>query len=474
MSTGRLPREAAAPGHASGQVSGQPSGQAFNQAQGLGQGQAPGQGLGQALRAARRELAAADDNQVLRVVRMVDGLSARGEADGLLAPLRPRLARLAPPRPLQLVRLLFIPAESLIVQALPAGEDAPLLPRAALPPLASLVLGALPGLAAQFDAQAEGATTADLPRVARLGRCIWPQAAGVLAEAARGTLPPCWEASFLPPAMFSPLADGLARILDLAAILPPETAAELAQPLPDTAPDDATQRALLAALTPPARLPPGYAMLLAHALIRLPGHDAPRRALDALRARGQGRIAAQALAACLHGVGRTSTQGSGMLAPQAAEALAADLALLDALAADPGSARRAQTLRDVLRANATRRLAQAAREGLADSLATLRRQARAAPPAGTSPGGLSPAAPATLPGITALLPALEENARSLRRYADTARRLGVDAECARITAGLADATAATHALPEAGRARIIEILCGPDAALARVDLSALL
>ena len=53
---------------------------------------------GAELRQLKRELLAADDQRVRRLVALVDRISVRGEADSLIAPLRPRLAMLRPPR----------------------------------------------------------------------------------------------------------------------------------------------------------------------------------------------------------------------------------------------------------------------------------------------------------------------------------------------------------------------------------------
>jgi len=46
----------------------------------------------------QRSLLDAGDAQISRIVAMVDALPERGSADALIAPLRPRLARLHPRR----------------------------------------------------------------------------------------------------------------------------------------------------------------------------------------------------------------------------------------------------------------------------------------------------------------------------------------------------------------------------------------
>jgi hypothetical protein len=53
----------------------------------------------QELRMLGRSLTAARDEQLMRVVATVDALEKRGVADHIVAPLRPRLSELRPPRP---------------------------------------------------------------------------------------------------------------------------------------------------------------------------------------------------------------------------------------------------------------------------------------------------------------------------------------------------------------------------------------
>ena len=60
-------------------------------------------------------LAQAPDATLARVVAMVDALPDRGEADAIIAPLRPRLAQLRPVRPVGFSRLLFTPLNPVIL-----------------------------------------------------------------------------------------------------------------------------------------------------------------------------------------------------------------------------------------------------------------------------------------------------------------------------------------------------------------------
>jgi hypothetical protein len=64
-----------------------------------------------------RSICSVTDVKLAQIVAVVDLLPARGAADALIAPLRPRLARLQVPRPVHPTRTLFSPADLLIVPA---------------------------------------------------------------------------------------------------------------------------------------------------------------------------------------------------------------------------------------------------------------------------------------------------------------------------------------------------------------------
>jgi hypothetical protein len=83
-----------------------------------------------------RGLQSARDDQVMKIVGLIDALPRRGALDKLLDPLRPRLARLHPPRPLTFPRLLFRPLDPLIVDDAAWREGEGTLPRGLLLPLA--------------------------------------------------------------------------------------------------------------------------------------------------------------------------------------------------------------------------------------------------------------------------------------------------------------------------------------------------
>ena len=95
------------------------------------------------VRELQRRLVRAHEAQIKRVVAMVDALPERGAADELIAPLRPRLAQLRPARPLRFCRLLFLPADPLIVPAPQWRPTSLTIPRTALDPLAVSVRDAM-------------------------------------------------------------------------------------------------------------------------------------------------------------------------------------------------------------------------------------------------------------------------------------------------------------------------------------------
>jgi len=123
------------------------------------------------IRKLQQSLFGAEDEQIKRVVAIVDALAERGAADRLIAPLRPRLAQLRPARPLRFCRLLFLPLDPLIV---PAPKWRPMsltIPRTVLEPLAVSVLDAMrPDARAAVEAVIAGSHDAR-HRDGAQGRC---------------------------------------------------------------------------------------------------------------------------------------------------------------------------------------------------------------------------------------------------------------------------------------------------------------
>jgi hypothetical protein len=92
-----------------------------------------------AVRALTGEIAGAGDHQIMRIVAMVDAMTSRGVADAVIAPLRHRLTRLRPPRPLRFGRLMFHPLDPLIVPAAHWRPGRQAIPRTALMAMAEHV-----------------------------------------------------------------------------------------------------------------------------------------------------------------------------------------------------------------------------------------------------------------------------------------------------------------------------------------------
>lgn len=127
------------------------------------------------------------DKKLLQTVALIDRLAQRGAVDDLLAPLRPRLQRLKPPRPLTIRRVLTYPLEELLVPAAAWRPGAQRLSRDLLGTIHDIVLGALePELQARLSRAVAGQTMHDTAALHRAGKELWPVAAARL----RDTLPP--------------------------------------------------------------------------------------------------------------------------------------------------------------------------------------------------------------------------------------------------------------------------------------------
>jgi hypothetical protein len=161
-------------------------------------------------------LAQATDEEVSRLVAMLDEMRDRSALDDLLAALRPRIARLRPERPLRFVRLLFLPLDPLIVPAGLWNAHQPTIPRTALRPLADTVRAMIGEMGVRVDAVIKQATIAgsgfgDAALVACAGSLLWPAAADAIA---RSTVPADWTArTRLSEADYGVLADNIALVM---------------------------------------------------------------------------------------------------------------------------------------------------------------------------------------------------------------------------------------------------------------------
>ena len=163
-----------------------------------------------AIREVARSLAAARDAQIMQVVAMVDAMPHRGPADQLIAPLRGRLARLRPPRPLRFARLLFLPLDPLIMPAARWRAEQPTIPRTVIPVLAAAVEAVLGETGQTIAAMIDGRTTEDTAVIDAVGALLWDQAGAWLLEA---PLPAGWDTTGLSVQMHKPLSRRIGALL---------------------------------------------------------------------------------------------------------------------------------------------------------------------------------------------------------------------------------------------------------------------
>ena len=390
----------------------------------------------------QRKLVQARDEQMAKVVALVDALPQRGDADLLIAPLRPRLAQLAPGRPMTVQRLLFRPLDPVIVPGAQWRPGMAAVPRTALGCLGASVLSRLgPAAAAAraiLAAVPPGAAPAAVQEAsARAGAAMWPAAAAVLD----GLLtPPDWtSATGLPLPCFTVVRDGVAAVLRQATRL----AALHAVP-----PGDAGVAAGVAAILASAQAAPaGLEILLAVLLSHGP-------AAAAVAAGTPGTVPAAALDAAvaqsLDRAGDVLVRTLPTVALGAAATHAADVAALVDAVDQPAT-------RSALRA-------QAARTRQAADQACQARIAQAA-------AELTPRLPEGLPAGAVLddpaVDRLEATARDVRRLGRAGRQLGHPATYDALLTQVAAQVGADDnpGLTRMDRLRLAELLVGAQAAL---------
>lgn len=394
----------------------------------------------------QRKLVHARDEQMARVVALVDALPQRGDADLLIAPLRPRLAQLAPGRPMTVQRLLFRPLDPVIVPGAQWRPGMAAVPRTALGCLAASVLARLgpAGVAAQaILAAVPPGPAPDLARdaAARAGLLLWPAATAAL----EGLLtPPDWtSATGLPLPCFAPVRDGVAAVLRQAARL----AALHAVPAGDARFAAGVAAGVAAILADAQAAPAGLEILLAVLLSHgptaaavaggLPG-SLPAAALNAAVAQSLDR-AGDVLARTLPAVGLGAAAGH-----------AADVAALVDAVDQPAT-------RAVLREQASR-TRQAADQAC---------QARIAQAAADLVPHLPEGSPADAVLDDLAVDRLEGTARDLRRLGRAGRQLGHPATYDALLTQVAAQVGAddTPGLTRMDRLRLAELLVGAQAAL---------
>src|SRR4051812_16696790 len=127
-----------------------------------------------------RDMSQASDEQLLRVVGLIDTLDRRGPVDRVLEPVRARLALLRPPRPLTLGRVLILPFEDLLVPPDEAWPGRRCFSRAFLAQLVEQVTTGLPApTAKRLRALADGHSMISGDVVREIGATLWPTAAAI-------------------------------------------------------------------------------------------------------------------------------------------------------------------------------------------------------------------------------------------------------------------------------------------------------
>lgn len=398
----------------------------------------------------RRGLSTAPDSQIARIVAIIDLLEERGVADDVIAPLRPRLAQLRPPRPLRFCRLLFRPLDPLIVPTADWRPDFPTIPRAALPPLAGMVRSAMGSEAHAIDALIRRHAAEESSIAHEAGSRLWPAAACILARATQP--PPGWARAALPGDSFPRLAQNISTLLaqtgELNALFAEADIGVSLQverliPLVAAAAAGVDTLVMIVALLL-ARMPELSKLLVrAGSVLGRHGDATMRvaidRAIDILLARLQNSLGIEALVV-------------GSPLGQAAAEVRRITKLLDSLdGRESGGARQARVaeLRGRLDNSCRLRFAAALEMQFVEALRAL----RANPP---------PAAVAQL----------EDTARGLHDLEMQARELGNAAAYDSLLqqgASLVKAMGTDQALGLVDRVRLIEILVGPEDALALLE-----
>ena len=408
---------------------------------------ASGKGAAQTL---RREIVDADDEKISKIIAYVDQVGDAGVNRALLDPLRSRLALLRPVRPLRLARLLFLPLDPLIVSPAVWRAGSLRVPRTALEPLTAAVTAQFGRELASVHAAIEGENTGSLDVIAQAGTLLWPRAADILAKA---PAPPEWEQTGLPGAVFAPLARSVAAVLRRA--VPLQQLARQAQLGPGNRDDEVVGQILVGLADEP---PDAAAMVAQLVLIEAP-HAATHLRRLVSRARDQAesialnRAMGLGVDQCLTFLEREANfvrkMGAGSIR-EATDQARFVANLLQALENDPAVAMhrpRVRSLRAQLDKASRLCFAKGMREEIAAPLAALTEAA-------TSADGQR---------------RLEASARELRGLETIGRHVSdaasYDQHLERMSEAVREAFAA-GSISLARACRLVEILSGPEAAIA--------
>ena len=367
-------------------------------------------------------LVQARDAQVARVVAMVDAMPDRGQADALIAPLRPRLAQLRPARPLGFTRLLFTPLNPVIVSHTEWQRSGVGVPRPALAALGAAVRAAMPQ-----HAEWQGGWDS----LAQDGIALWPAAAVALDRLA---MPAGWAtATGIAANDFTGIAGAAAAVLHEASAI--ERLAERRHQ-----PEDDAVRPILSRSK--ARGPAALDTVVAVLLARLP--SPARVAALAVEEAGSDGVTGRAIDRLAASLPNGTSDGADVR--EAAIEAGRVAALLDAL--ETGASQERRTQLDAIRRDA-------------DALSR-----RCFTRAATQTLALAGAA-MTAACDDAALAAMESCARDLRRLETAGRKLGSGDHYDTMLASTAETLRDLPGeLGLADRVRLVEILAGPDKAMA--------
>lgn len=119
----------------------------------------------------------ATDNQIIKLVSMVDAMPERGAADAILGPVRARLKHLRPERTLNVSRLLFLPLDAVLLNARDWRPAPGQVPRTAIAPLLQALRGAEPRVFQAVEDALAGQSLRNGHLVSELGAALWTAAA---------------------------------------------------------------------------------------------------------------------------------------------------------------------------------------------------------------------------------------------------------------------------------------------------------
>jgi hypothetical protein len=404
-----------------------------------------------------------DDRRLIAVLALLDRLPAREAVDALLDSVRPRLWLLRPPRRLSLRRLMALPLEPLLAESELCPGGGIRLPRSVLAALFAVVEPRLDAvLVAELRDETNAATTADIDSVLRAGRRLWPAAAAALHQAfrdPRGTTRMLAAGGFDAVAISEHYPAMLLLLRNAeklcTALLPRDGR------LPDPGAADSPHRAMLLAAAEEGA--PAFRAVAACFLLRAPSPDIVVRLIAQTRLMLQRPalldVVEEVIASLAHELAGLPAGSPGQLAALTERRSQVALRLAMILSELSGQGLRLEAL------------AAEAGQTLARQFGTTLETAVLAPL--ESLGSHAPAG-------TDRLAAIESAARAAKRMQIAGRTMGRDGmfaapiaaarhritTMARQTSALADAEGRV-ALPDL--VRLVEILAGPEEALAMVE-----